>query len=304
MKKKLNKSAKFILDLHFGKKCNIRLDDTDTTIYEKLEKVFDDCVRDGTNIVVLAGDIFDNCSISRKTFMTAIKIFNQFKTCDIDVYTIFGNHDEYRYNKTFRSETPLNDLMKLGLIKDLQDIELIFGDKVQYKITGFEYLDDGINDFIKNNKDTTFKNICIGHTFYDNEFMGGKKNINKELLENSNIDYLILGHDHSWYDPITVGKTTVYRFGSLVRGTSSVNDLNRKVGYLHIDDNGPRFVEIPTKELKDITIAKATIKEEKQDFKEMIEELTVTETEEIDTVMDYINKLENETIKEIIRRHI
>lgn len=310
------KSAYFILDLHFGKKCNTRLDDTDDVLYEKLLKILDDCIDKDNHLVFIAGDIFDSCSISRKSFMKALKIFKEYKEANIDVFAIYGNHDEYRYNFNLRKETPLNDLVELCYIQILDGWSIFFGDKVKYRVTGHSYLNNEITETIKRGylegqtktdylDNYNYKDIVIGHWFYDNEFMGGDKNLPKELIEKSNADYIILGHDHSYYDPATIGETTVFRFGSLLRGTGSFNDLHRPVGYLEINDDGPIFRELEVPELKDVTIAKATIKEEKKDFISMIEEITIEEKEEeTDNVLDSINKLENENVKNIIKKHI
>ena len=310
------KSAYFILDLHFGKKCNTRLDDTDDVLYEKLLKILDDCIDKDNHLVFIAGDIFDSCSISRKSFMKALKIFKEYKEANIDVFAIYGNHDEYRYNSNLRKETPLNDLVELCYIQILDGWSIFFGDKVKYRVTGHSYLNNEITETIKRGylegqtktdylDNYNYKDIVIGHWFYDNEFMGGDKNLPKKLIEKSNADYIILGHDHSYYDPVTIGETTVFRFGSLLRGTGSFNDLHRPVGYLEINDDGPIFRELEVPELKDVTIAKATIKEEKKDFISMIEEITMEEKEEeTDNVLDSINKLENENVKNIIKKHI
>ena len=66
-----------ILDIHFGKKCNIRLDNTEDAIKDKIDQVITYCVDNDVKVMFIAGDIFDNCSVDRKTFMKAYNIFKK-----------------------------------------------------------------------------------------------------------------------------------------------------------------------------------------------------------------------------------
>lgn len=301
-----------ILDIHFGKKCNIRLDNTEDIIEDKINQIISYCKDNNIKVVFIAGDIFDNCSINRKEFVRAYNILKKFKDNDIELITIYGNHDEYRYNPDFRKETPLNDLVNMGIIKLLNGddkYDIFTEDNVNYSIYGFPYVETEKlkNKRIHFTKRQNSYQVIIGHTFYDNEFMGGENNVTENDLESINCDYLILGHDHSYYEPERVFNTDVFRFGSLVRGTSSTNDLQRKVKFMHFYGDGEwKEIALDVKDLKEVTTAKATVKEDKVDFNELIEEIKIVETngEEKDTIMETINNLENEKVKEIIRRNI
>lgn len=296
-----------ILDIHYGKKCNIRLDDTEEVISNKMSQILDYCLDNNVKVVLVAGDIFDNCSISRKSFIKAYETFSKFKKYEIDLYVIYGNHDEYRYNKDFRSETPLRDLKTLGAVKiiDSQDsVEILDEQNNKYMIYGFPYLETAKLKETVFEKESGYKNVVIAHTFYDNEFMGGENNLTKEDIQRINADYYILGHDHSYYPEERIGDKRVFRFGSLVRGTSSKNDLERDVIFMHFHDGEYEEIKLDVEKLENVTVAKATIKEEKIDYKEIIEEIKISEDDKIDTVMDAVNKIENKEVREIIRRNI
>lgn len=289
-----------VLDLHFGKKCNIRLDDTDTVITEKLMQLLDKNITK----IIFAGDIFENCSITRKSFMSAVKLFSLFKDKGIKVFSIYGNHDEYRYNKNYRKETPLNDLVDLGLITLLDGNKLI---TENYEIYGFDYLNlKEIKEFVSKNHNKDKKIICIGHTFYENEMMGGEYNLTKELIKKGNVDYLILGHDHSFYLEEKVSNTIIYRIGSVVRDSSTKNNIERKPGYLLFEEGNPKFISFECRDLKDLLISKVTLEKKKKiDYNELIEEIKILEKGNYsDEVIEAINKLENEDIKAIIRRNL
>ena len=289
-----------VLDLHFGKKCNIRLDDTDTVITEKLMQLLDKNITK----IIFAGDIFENCSITRKTFMSTVKLFSLFKEKGIELYTIYGNHDEYRYNKSFRKETPLNDLVDLKLITLLSN-NILSTDN--YDIYGFDYLDiDELKNFISTVHEKDKKIICIGHTFYNNELMGGNNNLTEDLIKEGNIDYLVLGHDHSEYKEVKNNNTIIYRIGSVLRDSSSKNNLERVPGYLLFEEGKPKFIKFECKNLNELLIAKVTVKNKQEiDFSSLIEEIKiVTKENDADDIIDAINKLKNSDVKEIIRRNL
>lgn len=301
-----------ILDIHFGKKCNNRLDNIDETIINKFSQIFSECVERDIKAIFIAGDIFENCSVDRKTLMLAYKIFNKFKNHGIQVFTIYGNHDEYRYNKDFRHLTPLKDLVDLGVISLMSDekIQIENNGVVEYSIKGFDYLDtDKLKEYLKKDIiETKIRTIAIGHCFYENEFMGGKENITKEEVQNSNIDYLILGHDHSHYSEELCGKTHIFRNGSVIRDSSSKNDMERTPSILIFKkDNKVKEYMLKCEELKNVISTKNIVNKEqnKIDFKEMIEAIKIdNETKEIDLISEAINNLENEDVKNTIRRFI
>ena len=298
-----------ILDIHFGKKCNIRLDNTEDVIEKKLNEVLEYCLNNDVKVVILAGDVFENCSIDRKTFMRAYSIFNEFKKNGVYVFTIYGNHDEYRYNPKYRKETPLNDLKDLEVITIINSedsIEIVDYNYITYNIYGFPYTEtDKLKEFSINKEyNDEERNVIIGHTFFENEFMGGDNNLTKEHIKKIGADYYILGHDHSYYEPEEVSNSYVFRFGSLVRGTSSKNDLEREVMVMHFCDNEWEEIKLNAPKLENVVIAKASIKEQKIDYKEMIEEIKITDDDNNDSVIEAINKIENEKVKEVIRRNI
>lgn len=304
-----------ILDIHFGKKCNNRLDDIEKTLKNKFEQILLKCIEEEIKVIIIAGDIFENCSIDRKTFMLAYEIFKQFKDHNIQIFTIYGNHDEYRYNKTFRELTPLNDLVKLEVIQTMDSKCIITENNgvQEYGITGFDYLDTNkLKFFLKVlAKDKERKTVVVGHCFYENDFMGGEFNLTKEEINNCNLDYLILGHDHSRYNKELCNKTNIFRNGSLIRDSSSKNDTERIPSVLIFKKkNNSYSVEeymLKCEKLQSIISTKNIVNKEqnKINFKEMVESIKIDkETKEKDLVLEAINNLENEKIKETIKRYL
>lgn len=299
-----------VLDLHFGKKCNFRLEDNmDQVIAKKLDFIKDYCIRKEIGTVIFAGDIFENCSINRSTFMSAVKSFKKFKENNIESIIVFGNHDEYRYNKNMRELTPLYDLADLGLVYYLDEYEVL---RDGVKFICFSYLNtQKLYEFLlngnKENEDSEHTRVAIGHAFYENEFMGGTEaNITKEMLDKSDIDILVLGHDHTDYEDLKVGDKYVLRCGSILRDNTTQNSLNRTPSFYHISKNKQfERIEIPKcVSLKDVVkVENLEKKKEVISYKEIIEEISINEDIE-DNVLDAINNLENKEVKDIIRRYI
>lgn len=296
----------FLLDIHFGKKCNFRIDDIDETIKYKMDYVLRYALEHNIKNIFIAGDIYENSSINRKSFMNSIKIFNRFKENGINVYSIFGNHDEYRYNLEYRDYTPLSDLISLNLVKHLNEF---IDEKENVYIKGFDYISKDLISYIgskKNNKNKKYTEIVVAHSFYNNELMGGKEhNITDEILEHNSIDYIVLGHDHTKYKDVKVNNTTILRCGSLVRDNTTKNSLERIPSFYHFCNNNFEEIQIPNcNVLKDIVKAKVEVKKEVISYKEMIEEINTSATDDTDDVLDLIDNIENEDVKRIIRRFI
>lgn len=296
----------FILDIHFGKKCNIRLDDIDLVIEDKFNQILDYSLKNNIKNIFIAGDIFDGVNVGIQSINKSVKIFKKFKDNSIKIYTIWGNHDEYRGNPEFRNKTPLYLLKEMELITPFQVVELD-----DYIIYGYDYYDIALYDMLENNKkyikEKNKKIIVLAHSFYDNEFMGGKYNIKKEWIEkDSMIDYIVLGHDHSEYDDITIGNTKILRFGSLTRVTSSKGDIHRTPKFVVFNSNGYEKIKLKCNELNDVLISEITNKKnieiKYETIIEEIQKINLDKEKEVNSIIEEINLIENENIKNIILR--
>lgn len=294
----------FLLDIHFGKKCTIRLDDIDLVLEDKFEQILNYCLINDVKKIFIAGDVFDGVNVSMQTLIKATNIFKNFKDNGVEVYSIWGNHDEYRGNPDFRSKTPFYLLKQMDLIKPFQEIELD-----DYIIYGYDYYDIALYDMLENNKEyiktKDKKIIVLAHSFYDNEFMGGKYNVKKEWLEKGSlIDYIILGHDHSEYDDVTIGNTKILRFGSLTRVTSSVGDINRIPKFVVFDNEGYKKINIKCNELKEVlsseVINKKNIEVRYETIIEEINKISKEKENEKTSILEEIKNIENEEVKNII----
>lgn len=288
-----------ILDIHFGKKCSIRLDDVDQAIIEKLEQVLKICINDNIQVVLTAGDIFDGVNISRSALFKAWEIFNKFKTSGITVFAIFGNHDEFRGNVNFRHETPLDFLIKTQVVTKYPEELIICTDNKNYSITGFDYYEE-----LKPCNQSDYESVMIAHLFYNNAFMGGSHNLEDEDLKKLGYHNVVLGHDHSKYkNVVTKDGINIYRFGSLARVSTTQSELEREIGVMKFDEIGNRkFIPLKVRDLKDIAKIETTKVEIKvNDYSEIIKEIQNDNSSlDKDIVIDRVNEIKEEKIKKII----
>ncbi|MGL4865260.1 MULTISPECIES: metallophosphoesterase [Bacteria] len=291
------------LDVHFGKKCGIRIDDVDLAIIEKLKQILLYCIENKISVVLTAGDIFDGVNVSRTALFQSWQIFNEFKKNNIDVFVIFGNHDLYRGNYNISQETPLYFLIQTGVVKLYPKLLTIQNTESEYNVSAFSYHEE-----IEENKIEQKNSVLIAHTFYDNEFMGKGHNLTKEDVIKLKYHKVILGHDHSRYNDIEFDNGyKVFRFGSLARVSTTPGELSREIGFMHFNYNSEVFVSLVTRNLEEIAKAETKkVKEITVDYTEIIDEIQKSsiDIKEDDIVLKKVNSINNEFVKKIILENI
>lgn len=296
-----------VLDIHFGKKCGIRLDNIDEALVDKLKQIKDYCLENQVKVVLTAGDIFDGVKITWSSLTSIYKIFKEFYKEGIKVFVFWGNHDENRGNIKRRMETPLNFLVETELLCKYPDKLFSIANETSepFHVRGFNYYDE-IEPLPVGSRE--LNTVLVAHTFFQNEFMGGKHNIEEESLKELGYKHNILGHDHSAYPTWEKNSQSVYRFGSLGRVSSTKSELEREVGFMHFDYREAKFVPLEVRELKDIVVAK-TLKADKKEetevnYEELIKSISSKQELEEDTIMPVIQKINDKDIKKIIMKYI
>ena len=291
------------LDVHFGKKCGIRVDDVDLAIIDKLKQILLYCIENNIKAVLTAGDIFDGVNVSRTALFQSWQIFNEFKKNKIEVFVIFGNHDLYRGNYNISQETPLYFLIQTGVVKLYPKLLTIQNGQSEYNISAFSYHEE-----IKENELIDKNSVLIAHTFYDNEFMGKGHNLTKEDIIRLKYDKVILGHDHSRYNDVKLENGyKLFRFGSLARVSTTPGELSREIGFMHFNYNSEFFVRLITRNLEEIAKAETKkVKEVTVDYTEIIEEIQKSseDIKEDDLILKKVNSIDNEFVKKIILENI
>lgn len=131
--------------------------------------------------VIIAGDMFDKTVLKK----TENYIFDLFSTyTDIDFLYLSGNHDEQ------------NVIEAMG--KKLSNVRLLTNEPIEYgniRIYGFKPTSESSYDSLFLDKNKT--NIVVVHGQVD-DYSYGKDYVNLRKLKNKNIDYLAMGHIHSF----------------------------------------------------------------------------------------------------------
>lgn len=193
-------------------------------LLEVFKSIIDLAIEKDVQVLLIAGDIFDNLTISKSTLFF---ISDQLKRVrDMYVFIAPGNHDPYG-SKSF-----------YDLIKWPENVHIFKGDmsNVEIKELGVVIWGAGFNEnyqrepLIKlNNVDKSKINLMVLHGDLSNK--GTKNDYNPIYLEDiysSNMDYIALGHIHK-YSGILKAGNTYYAYSGCPQGRGFDEENNRGV---------------------------------------------------------------------------
>lgn len=193
-------------------KCNApvsRKDNYPVTILNKLLYIASVAKTYSCNKFILLGDVFDSPITSLPYLATVINTFKKIHELGITVYTIVGNHDIKNNRIDSLDSTALGILISTGYVT-LAPSELIVDDTV---FRCFNYTDK----LTGKQSDDKFE-VCVAHLYY--EFGLSDDSLHADDVSRLNYNAMILGHYHVPCDDLKVGRTMLYRPGSLSRSTS------------------------------------------------------------------------------------
>lgn len=189
----------------------------DSTVSEKsredikkvLKNIIDICIEEEIEILLIAGDFFDNNTVKKETLDFIRNIFESLKYTKVFISP--GNHDPF-HEKSFYTliDWPENIYIfkeKLERI-DLEKVSIHgFGFNEKYEKKGL------LKDIDINEKNI---NILVGHG--DINDRGSEYNpISREDIYNSGLDYIALGHIHKFSGVKKIGKTS-YAYSGCPQG--------------------------------------------------------------------------------------
>ena len=182
-------------------------------LLEVFKNIIDLCIKEKVEVLLIAGDVFDNLTVNKSTLFFISEQINRIK--HIRVFISPGNHDPYNNLSFYEMINWSDNVYIFNVVMESKEVEnlnlVVWG-------AGFKnnYQD---NTLIKENFiDKSKINIMIIH----GEIAGGNS-INKynpiyeNDIYNSNIDYLALGHRHTFSGFIKRGKTT-YAYSGCPQG--------------------------------------------------------------------------------------
>ena len=283
----------FVHDVHIQEQSpRSRKDAYPTTVLEKLDFIVNKANEEKA-ITIFLGDLFNAVNMPMIYFYRVVDTFKKFNEVP---YIIPGNHDYPRTNPEMLPRTPLGLLNNIGLIKYLDN--MVLG---QVSIKGFPYW----QKMVKAEGDSS-KKICVAHCFYEDPFAEEHNLHVKDILE-LGYDYYILGHDHTPYEDVKIGESTIYRPGSLTRGTANDKQLIRDNVYvLEYDTVLDEFerIAVPCLPAKDVFNESVFLRKEesKLDTQKILDNLVFTSN---DSIYDVLDRSEQpEEIKKIVEEYL
>lgn len=212
---------------------------------EELKKVFhrivDLCNEKSVDIFLLAGDIFDNLTIDKSTLNFIEGCFHNIK--NIDVFISPGNHDPYMINSFYKLiNWPKNVHIFSG------GLEKVYIERLNLNIWGVAFNERYVKQSLLKGfscEDSDKRNIMVMH----GEISSGSENeynpITIQEIENSNMEYIALGHRHGFSGIKKAGRT-YYAYSGCPQGRGFDELGNKGVIYGEIDKNYSKFEFIKT----------------------------------------------------------
>ena len=220
-------------DLHFDTPFN-EVDDKQRAINkEELKEVFKNiinfCKEKQVDILLLAGDIFDNLTLNRETIYFLENVFNYIK--ETRVFISPGNHDPYNNNSFYKLiKWPEN----VYIFKD--KLEKVYIKELETNVWGAAFNEKYVREslikgFSQNNKEI---NIMVIHGEISSSSEGNEYNpITLKDIKESGMDYIALGHRHNFSGILKEGNT-FYSYSGCPqgRGFDETGDKGIIYGYV------------------------------------------------------------------------
>lgn len=215
-----------------------RKDDYVTAILNKIEYILME-----NDIFIGLGDLFDKPDIGAEALNRFLNLIFKYKRLGKYFYTIYGNHDIYKYNTNLTVKTSLGICLIENAIKILDKIAVhnIFFEQIPFVKQNPVLPDVGKNTFL------------LGHFFYES-FFDPNFSLTTDMLNASKAIATFLGHDHEPHNPVKFNETVLLRPGSLCRNTADKYNFGRIPNYYQITVS-PDKVDI---QLKSVAIAEST----------------------------------------------
>ena len=196
---------------------------------EVFTKVINICINEAVDILLLAGDIFDNYTVSKETLYFIEESLKKIE--NTKVFISPGNHDPYSTNSFYK------------LINWPSCVHIFKGsiEKVELNELGVCVWGAAFNDkYIRKSMLENFKcdeekiNLMVMHGEIAASKDGNEYNpITINEIQNSNLDYIALGHRHS-FSGIQKSGNTYYAYSGCPqgRGFDELHDKGIIFGYV------------------------------------------------------------------------
>lgn len=200
---------------------------------EEIKEVFSNiikiCNEENIDIMLLAGDIFDNYTLDKSTLIFIQEELKRLKRTKVFISP--GNHDPYNFKSFYKLvDWPEN----VHVFKS--SLEKVFIKELKTNIYGAAFEDNYVGQSMLKNieVDKNFINIAVIHGELSNQGTTNEYNpITIKDIEESKLDYIALGHRHKFNGVQKVG-TTSYAYSGCPQGRG-FDELGAKgilIGYV------------------------------------------------------------------------
>jgi DNA repair protein SbcD/Mre11 len=204
--------------------------------------IIDLCIKEKVNGLLIAGDLFDEPNPSKSIITFVIDELKRLKKVNIPIFLISGNHDPYKkdsfwYNYKFPSNV---------IIFENNNLEpKTVGNLTVYGLAYTNNTKEPLKNFKAENSDNFRIGLIHGSTINikaEEDPESSYRPIKKSQIDNSNLDYIALGHFHDLLEVKT--KTKCFYCGS-PEGLSFKN--NPDSGVLLVKYSEGRVIAKPIK---------------------------------------------------------
>lgn len=223
----------FVSDLHLDSlQPPSRIDDLLQTTLDKVEDILNKCKERNVRALFWEGDIVNRVGIPFAPVNAFMELLIKFRDGGIQNFAICGNHDIMRNSMDYLDRSPVQTLFASGLMKHINlENRVIINKSVM--ITPVDY-----TEYPPAADSNATYNLLLCHMFVNaSEFMSDEKhNLRTEDILQLGYDVIIAGHDHAKYPTMKIGKSLIYRHGSVLRGTAHDYNFEREPCFLVFND--------------------------------------------------------------------
>jgi exonuclease SbcD len=228
-------------DVHLrGSNPRCRKDNYLVAILDKLEFIFQE-----NDVLIVLGDLFDKPAIEEEALNAFFRLI--LKYADKPIFSIYGNHDLYKYNVLELDKTSLGVSIVKGFVQHLDSLTL---NGITFKEIPFQVRNPIVPE-------TDSNTILLGHYFFENNLVP-TYSITREQIIASKSYAVVLGHDHEPYPELSFGGVPgiggLIRPGSLCRNTANIYQMERIPQYVQfvISQDGSFYYQY-----REVSVAKS-----------------------------------------------
>lgn len=227
-----------------------RLDDLHQTQFIKLKFIFD-YAKDTNSKIIIAGDVFNK----PRSWNLLPEMTDFLRKYDIEIFSVYGQHDTYMYSIETRDKTNLGVLAKAGLVRILEGQSLsLNGGLTKEQKTDFYGVSYG-QDIPKIKNKDCFNILVIHAPIAAKALYPNQQYIDAlTFLKENPFDLIVAGDIHQKY-MFAHEDRYICNSGALLRKEATAYNFLHKPGFWTFDTNKkepPKFIEVPHRPAEEI----------------------------------------------------